>query len=402
MSEITIYGTSWCSDCQRSKRFFANHGIDVTFIDLETDAEAEDYVRSLQHGERRVPTILFPDDSILIEPSHQELGRKLDIIPAARADEYDVVIVGGGPAGLVAALYSGRQSLTTLTIDADSFGGQAVTTQRIDNYPGFPEGIGGGRLAETFLAHAESPTTEFLSATQVLRLSETEDAKIHLDLSNGQRIRARSVILATGTTYRILGVPGEQELLGRRIHFCSTCDGPTYKGREKLVIVGGGNSACEEALYLATLVNEVIMLQNLPDLTADAVLRRRIETHPQISVVTRTAVTEFSPHGSGVSVTFRRGDDPEESQVTADGAFEFIGLTANSSPFAQDLRTDPQGYVLTDSRYATSMPNVYAAGDVRSGSTKQLAAAAGEAVGCFVNVRDALQTNAGLVAQKAG
>lgn len=394
MSEITVYGTNWCSDCMRSKRFFTAHGLDFDFIDVEADATAEAKMRELQGGERRIPTVVFEDGSHLIEPSHQEIGEKLGITARARDEEYDLAVIGGGPAGLTAAIYADRQGLSTLIVDSASFGGQAATTKQIDNYPGFPDGIGGGSLAETFLTHADGENTELLSATTVLDVVEYSADMVEVLLSNGQSVRARSVMVATGTTYRTLGAPGEEPLLGRRIHFCSTCDGPAYRGRSQLVIVGGGNSACEEALYLATLVDEVVMLQNLPDLTADIVLRDRVLADPKITVITDSAITgvaevnSSSPGDSTVIVEFVHGADRSAAQLSPDAVFEFIGLRANSANLTGSLEVDDQGYLCTGPDHATSLDRVYAAGDVRRGSTKQLVSAAGDAVSCFLNIRD--------------
>lgn len=394
MSAITVYGTNWCSDCMRSKRYFTTHNVGFDFIDVEADPSAEDEVRRLQRGERRIPTVVFADGSHLIEPTHQQIGEKLGIIPRAHREEYDLAVIGGGPAGLTAAIYADRQGLSTLVVDAASFGGQAATTKRIDNYPGFPDGIGGGSLAETFLTHADGENTELLSATTVVDLVQVGDDMIELVLSSEQKVRARSVMVATGTTYRTLGAPGEEALLGSRIHFCSTCDGPAYRGRSQLVVVGGGNSACEEALYLATLVDEVIMLQNLPELTADIVLRERVLADPKISVITDTTVTGFAEAGSsaagGASVTveFVHGPDRRAARLKPDAVFEFIGLRANSGSFTASLEVDGQGYICTGPDHATSMDRVYAAGDVRRGSTKQLVSAAGDAVSCFLAIRD--------------
>lgn len=283
MSEIIVYGTAWCPDCISAKRFLAANETPFQSIDVEESGEAETRVRELQGGYRRIPTIVFPDGDHLVEPTHQELAQRLGIVPAARREHYDLVIVGGGPAGLSAAVYAGREQYSTLVVDAAGFGGQAITTKRIDNYPGFPDGVGGGELAELFIEHGTSTTTELLSATAVDDL-QPDDDQLVLSLSNGRSVRASTALITTGTTYRTLGVPGEAALIGRGIHFCSTCDGPAYRGRRQLVVVGGGNSACEEALYLASLVDEVVMLQNLPDLTADAVLRARVREHPNISV----------------------------------------------------------------------------------------------------------------------
>lgn len=390
MSNITVYGTDWCSDCIRAKRFFTSHGIAFQSIDVEGDAEADKLVRDLQGGDRRVPTVVFEDNTHLVEPTHQELAEKLGIVPVARTEKCDIAIIGGGPAGLTAAIYAGRQGYTTLVIDSSSFGGQAATTKQIDNYPGFPEGVGGGSLSELFLAQATGPTTELLSATSVTDVGAHASGDAELALSNGQRIRAKTVMIATGTTYRTLGVPGEKALVGKRIHFCSTCDGPAYRGRRQLVVVGGGNSACEEALYLATLVEEVVLLQNLPELTADPVLRQRVLADPKIKVFTDTAITGFAGNADSFSVSFVAGGDATATELHPDAVFEFIGLTANSGVFAGHLERDGQGYICVDQDYRTTLARVYAAGDVRSGSTKQLVSAAGDAVSCLLKMRDAI------------
>lgn len=185
-------------------------------------------------------------------------------------------------------------------------------------------------------------------------------------------------------------MPGEKTLIGKKIHFCSTCDGPAYRGRKQLVVVGGGNSACEEALYLATLVEEVVILQNLPELTAEPVLRQRVLDDPKIRVYTDTAIKEFSGDAGSVSVRFASGTEADSIELHPDAVFEFVGLSANSDVFAGKLERDGQGYICVDANYQTSLANVFAAGDVRAGSTKQLASAAGDAVSCLLKMKEQL------------
>jgi thioredoxin reductase (NADPH) len=389
MTEIIVYGTDWCPDCISTKRFLTAQQLPFRAIDVDSDSDADHMLRQLQDGARRIPTVAFPDGTFLVEPGHDQLADKLSINPQARRTDYDIIIVGGGPAGLSAAIYAGRERYSTLVIDAASFGGQAVTTKQIDNYPGFPDGVGGGTLAELFVAQNNSDTTELLSATTVLSINRDEGDQIALTTSHGQTLRARAVLITTGTTYRTLNVPGEADLIGKKIHFCSTCDGPAYRGQHQLVVVGGGNSACEEALYLATLVDEVDILQNLPELTADAVLQERIRSHPNIRIHTGVTVDSFRPAPSGATVTVRKADD-NSFDLTPDAVFVFIGLSANTSTFIDVLQLDPYGYIVTDNANRTSLPGVFAAGDVRAGSTKQLASAAGDAVSAFLNIKTTL------------
>ncbi|GAA3731045.1 thioredoxin reductase (NADPH) [Spinactinospora alkalitolerans] len=388
MEEIVVYGAPWCPDCVRSKRFLATHGVPYSWIDVDRDPAAETRVRELQGGARRIPDVVFPDGSHLVEPSDEELARKLGLVARAERGIYDLIVIGGGPAGLTAGVYAAREDLAVLVVDAGGFGGQATTTQRIDNYPGFPDGIGGPDLVDLFIRHSRSGGVEPLPATRVESLARDGGA-VAAELSNGQRITGTAALVATGTTYRRLGVPGEEELVGSGVHFCSTCDGPSYRGRRRLAVIGGGNSACEEALYLAQLVDEVVILQNLGDLTADAVLRERVRRAPNIRVRTGVRVTGFRGGDELEAVMFTGPHGAEE--IAPDGVFVFIGLTPNSAFLQGSVELDPHGYVRTDAHHRTSLPAVFAAGDVRTGTAKQLVTAAGDAVAAFLSARKEIE-----------
>lgn len=383
-AEIIVYGAPWCPDCVRSKRFLDTHGVPYSWIDVDRDPAADACVRALQNGARRIPDIVLPDGSHLVEPSDEELARKLGLVARAELGTYDLIVVGGGPAGLTAGVYAARENLAVLVVDTGGLGGQAATTQRIDNYPGFPDGIGGPDLVELFVRHSQSDDVELLPATSVAGLAREGDA-VAVELSNGQRITGTTALVATGTTYRRLGVSGEEELVGVGIHFCSTCDGPSYRGYRQLVVIGGGNSACEEALYLAQLVDEVVVLQDLDDLTADAALRERVRQAANIQVRTGVGVTGFRGSDELEAVLFTGAHGAEE--LTPDGVFVFIGLAPNSAFLRGSVDLDSQGYVRTDAHHRTSLPGVFAAGDVRMGTVKQLVTAAGDAVVAFLAAR---------------
>jgi thioredoxin reductase (NADPH) len=238
--QIQMYGAPWCPDCKRSKQFLAEQRVPYEWHDIDQNEEARAYVQQVNHGKQIIPTIIFPDGSVLVEPSNAELADKLGIRRRAERSYYDLIIVGAGPAGLTAGLYAAREGISTLIIDRSGVGGQAGITQEIENYPGFPEPISGAELAERLRRQAERFEVEILGAQEVTSLAR-DGQNLIITVQSGEEYCSPAVILATGSTYRRLEVPGEEDFIGAGVHFCATCDGPFYKGKD-LVVVGGGNS----------------------------------------------------------------------------------------------------------------------------------------------------------------
>ena len=257
--EIIIYGAYWCPDCQRAKKFLGEQFIPYQWVDIEQDKAGEEYVVQTNHGKRIIPTIVFRDGSFMVEPSNAELARKLGLKSEARMAYYDLIIIGGGPAGLTAAIYAAREGVETLLIERSGLGGQAGTTVGIENFPGFPEGIHGLELAERITQQARRFGVEILQAQEVATLVQHESYQCAQN-QEGKHFHAHSVLIATGASYRRLGAPGEEDYIGAGIHFCATCDGPFYKGAKEIVVVGGGNSACEEGLHLTKYADKVVLL----------------------------------------------------------------------------------------------------------------------------------------------
>src|SRR5487761_1081063 len=257
-SPIVVYGASWCPDCRRAKQFFASHRVAYEWIDLEESPEKSAEVEARNDGKRIIPTIVFPDGSFLAEPSNDELADRIGLSRVAAEKEYDLVIVGGGPTGLTTAIYGARENAKVLIVEKSAPGGQAGVTERFDNYPGFPDGVGGAELADRITRQAERYGVEILQAVAVTNVVRDE-AMLRVELSTGDSVWARAVLVATGSTYRRTGMPGEAELIGAGIHFCATCDGPFYKG-EEVAVIGGGNSACEESLFLTRFASKVTIL----------------------------------------------------------------------------------------------------------------------------------------------
>ncbi len=392
MAEITVYGADWCPDCRRSKRFLAEQRVAYDWIDIDADADAKATIERLNGGAAIIPTIVFLDGTHLAEPTDEELAEKLGLRLRAGRDAFDLLIVGGGPTGLTAAMYAAREGLDALVIDRSALGGQAGVTERIDNYPGFPEGIGGAELAELMVAHTHRYDVETLAAVGVRDVRRDGD-RIVVTTSHGDAYRGRAALIATGTSYRRLGVPGEDDLIGAGIHFCATCDGPFYRGADELLVIGGGNSGVEEGLFLAQFADRIRLIEFMPELKASAHLRRKVEADPRFEIHTNTEVTEFRRARGGRlgAVIARDRATGEVHELHPAGAFVFVGLDPNTGFLRGSLELDPHGFVVTDERFETSIPGVFAAGDVRADSTKQLAAAVGEGVSALLAIRRHLE-----------
>jgi thioredoxin reductase (NADPH) len=394
MADITLYGAPWCPDCKRSKQFLSEQRIAFDWVDIDQNPEGARFVQEKNNGAQIIPTIVFGDGSFLAEPTNAELAQKLGLKLEAERHFYELVIVGGGPAALTASIYAAREGIESLIVERSAIGGQAGVTERIDNYPGFPEGIGGAELASRIRQQAERYGVEMLQAVEVTGLARVkgEDA-IEVEASQGGHYDGRAVIIATGSSYRRLGVPGEDDLIGAGIHFCATCDGPFYKGAKEVLVIGGGNSGVEEGLFLSQFAEMVRVVEHSPELKASALLQEKIRDHPQFEIHTNTDVTEFvkGPDGKLGAVRALDRGTGEELEWNPAGAFVFIGLDPNTAFLRGAVELDRWGFVRTDRTFETSMHGVFAAGDVRAGSTKQLGAAIGEGVTALLMVRAHLE-----------
>lgn len=392
--DITVYGALWCPDCRRSKQFLSEHRIPFRWVDIEQEPSAQDTVRRLNRGRQIIPTIVFGDGGpILAEPSNAELAARLDINPRASRSHYDLITVGGGPAGLTAAIYAAREGMDTLVIERGGVGGQAGSTARIDNYPGFAQGITGADLADNMREQAERFGVELLVAQTVSCIypGPKSGGVRTVTTETGQQYRAPALLLTPGTRYRRLNVPGEEDFIGAGVHFCATCDGPFYRNMETLV-VGGGNSGIEEGLFLTRFASRVTVLEAGDRLRASQILQDKAVAHPQMNIRLNTTVREFRGRGKLQSVLVEDLNTGDQEELHPAGVFVFIGLDPNTAFLTDVVELDQRGFIVTgagnhSSQMETNRHGIFAAGDARAGSTKQVAAAVGEGAAALIGIR---------------
>jgi thioredoxin reductase (NADPH) len=388
-TSIRLYGAFWCPDCRRAKQFFGEQRIPYQYIDIEKDPTAMALVEQINHGKRIIPTILFPDGTILVEPSNAQLAEKLNLQTQASRAFYDTIVVGGGPAGLTAALYMAREGIDTLVIEKAGLGGQAGITEKLDNFPGFDEGIPGAEFAARLGRQARRFGVEILQAQEVVSIAQ-DGPYLRTTTSDNATYNSKAVLLTTGARYRRLNVPGESELIGVNIHFCATCDGAFYKGK-KVLVIGGGNSGFEEGLFLTRFASQVDIVEFGPRARASKIIQEKVAEKTNMRVTLNHAVKEFRGQGHLESVLVEDRVTGELKEWQYDGVFVFIGLSPNNDLVKDKAQIDPYGFVITDTSLMSSMPGLFVAGDVRAGSTKQAASAAGEGATAALMIRQYLK-----------
>jgi thioredoxin reductase (NADPH) len=303
----------------------------------------------------------------------------------AHENQFDLIIVGAGPAGLAAAVYASREGMKTIVLDKGVAGGLAAITDNIDNYPGFNKGVGGLELADRLLAHATRFGAEVRTGVEVTGLKR--DGEQVVVQTNSGPLYTDAALVATGSTYKFLGIPGEHEMIGRGVHFCATCDAPLYRGKD-IIVVGGGNSAIQESLFIAKFADHVTLIVRGPELGGTQILREQLEALPNVSFQFDTVVKAIRNDGNKVTgIEAKHKPSDETLHIRTDAIFVFIGLTANTKPFANSLDLDMRNFITTRPDFSTSLEGVYAAGDVRSGSTWQIASAIGEGVAATLEIR---------------
>ncbi len=300
---------------------------------------------------------------------------------------YDLAIIGAGPAALSAAVYTTREDISTVLLEKGAVGGLAAVTDWVDNYPGFSKGISGLDLAQELEAQAERFGAQ-IEYAEVKSISDDGETKV-LSVVDGEDIRAKAVLIATGTDYKKLGVPGEAEYYARGVHYCATCDGAFYRDK-RLVVVGGGNSGVQEALFLTRFATHIDLLVRTTVKASD-ILQRDLAKNDKITVHLNTTTDEIVGADKKVTKVLATKDG-QKTEFETDGVFVFVGLKPNTAFLAGGpIKLDEFGFVMAGEDLLTTMPGVYVAGDVRSGATMQIATAVGEGATAALKIRHFLE-----------
>jgi thioredoxin reductase (NADPH) len=290
--------------------------------------------------------------------------------------KYDVIIIGGGPAGLTAGLYTSRAGLKSLLLERGAPGGQMVNATLVENYPGFPEGIAGAELGSLMHQQAVRYGLELVTA-EVISISQEQP---HYSISTTEdSLKASAVIIAAGSEYRKLGVDGEERLSGYGVSYCATCDGFFFRNRE-VAVVGGGDTAITDALELSQHASKVYVIHRRDQLRAGKALQERAFAHPKLEFIWDTVVEEVSGDKVLEELKLRHVKTGQQSSLKVNGVFVAVGLMPNSRSFFNILELDDTGYIVTDETMTTSAPGIFAAGDIRRNSPRQIAAAVGDGV----------------------
>lgn len=314
---------------------------------------------------------------------------KLETIITKISSGYDLIVIGGGPAGLSAGIYAGRFGLKTLLIEKAILGGLASTTFHIDNYPGFPEGISGMDFANKLEEQARKYHVEIMYGTVTSIENDHKHKLVHVE---NKKIKARAVILATGTEPKKLNIPGEAEFRGRGVSYCATCDGPFYRDKD-ILVAGGGNSAVEEALFLTRYAKKISIVHRRDKLRADQVLAKQAIEHPKIFVLWNSMVEEIKGTDRVEEIVLKNTATDKKSIVKANGIFIYVGSIPHTEFLKGIVSLDEHGFVTTTGRMTTSVSGIFVAGDVRNKSLRQVVTATADGAIAADEARKYIEAN---------
>jgi thioredoxin reductase (NADPH) len=303
---------------------------------------------------------------------------------------HDVVIIGGGPAGLTAGLYTSRAKLKTLLIERGLIGGQVTITEFIENYPGFEEGITGAELSMKMEKQARRFGLEITQGSVQKTSLQHKTKKILLE--DGQELEAKSVIIATGAHPKLLNIEGENTYRGKGVSYCATCDGAFFKG-ENIAVVGGGDSAVQEGVFLTKFAKKVYIIHRRDQLRAEKILQERALSNQKIQFIWDTVVKKIEGDDSVRSLRLKNVKTGENSVLEVQGLFIYIGYNPNTEFLGNDIKFDTENFIITDEKMATSISGVYAAGDIRSNSLRQISTAVGDGAVAAVEAEKYIEEN---------
>ena len=408
---IRVAGTLWSAKSHATKDFLARNRIAYQWLDIEKDPEVRLLLDSINEGKAELPVVFFPDGTVLSAPENRALAEKIGIRTQAAEKHYDLIIIGGGPAGLGAAVYGASEGLRTLMIERHATGGQAGTSSRIENYLGFPKGISGSDLARRATDQAMRLGCEVLTAREVTQVRIEGNYKI-VTLDDGQELTCLALIIATGVTLRQLDVPGVKELQGAGIYYgAALTEAAHYKG-EQVFVIGGANSAGQGAIWLSQFAKHVTILVRGSGLVEmSRYLIDQINATPNINIRAQSVVIEAKGRTRLEQIVVQNVDTQEPEILEAAAMFIFIGAVAHTDMVAGLVERNPQGFILTGSDLyqdgkwpktwklprdpfllETSVPGIFAAGDIRHAAIRRVASAVGQGAHAVSLVHQYLKT----------
>ncbi len=392
---LRVIGSQYSRDTFRIRDFLSRNGVLYTWINVETDAQVGALMEQFQIRPEETPVVSYADDWMLRNPTNSELAEKVGLKSVTSADTlYDLAIVGGGPAGLAAAVYGASEGLKTIVLERIAPGGQAAGSAKIENYLGFPTGLSGAELAERATLQARKFGAQLSTPAEVTKLCFEGKFPV-LELADGEMVTAKALLIASGAKYRRLPVPGRERFDGAGVYYAATPMEARMCANGQVAVVGGGNSGGQAAIFLSEHVRQVFLLirgDNLPQ-TMSHYLLQRIEETPNIEILTHTTISQM--HGSThlARVEFSNSRSGEKRDLPLDAVFSFIGAKPRTDWLPDEIETDRHGFVRTGLQVArsahwhlsrqptlleTSRAGVFAAGDVRAASVKRVASAVGE------------------------
>jgi thioredoxin reductase (NADPH) len=377
--EIRIVGHRWSRQAHELKAFLARSRVGYRWLDVERDRAAGGYLGDTRDGRETLPIVILPDGTRLVRPAVRDLAERIGLDTEPDQPFYDLLIVGGGPAGLSAAVYAASEGIRTIVVEQEVPGGQAGYSAKIENYPGFPEGLSGRDFAQRTVAQAERFGVEILSTRHVESLA-VKGRYREICLDDEKTVAAHAVLLATGVAFRWLEAPGCPDLVGRGVYYGAAVAEASDCRDQRLYVLGGGNSAGQAAVLLAEYARRVTIVAPEPSLedTMSQYLLERIGELPNIETCPGHTVVGAEGRKHLEQLVLQRTDESDRRTVAADGLFVFIGAEPRTQWLEGVVDRDDQGFILANERMETSVPGVFVAGDVRAGSVKRIASAVGE------------------------
>ena len=409
---IRVIGTLWSASCHNTKDFLSRNQIPHQWLDVEKDSEARALIEAANVGQGRLPVVFFPDGTVLVDPDNRTLAEQVGLRTQASQPFYDLIIVGGGPAGLAAAVYGASEGLRTALIEKEAPGGQAGTSSRIENYLGFPKGLSGADLARRATAQALRLGAELLTAQEVTGV-RVKDPYRFVTLSDGVELSCKALLIATGVSVRELDVPGIKTVTGAGVYYgAAVTEAAHYKG-EHIFVVGGANSAGQGAMFFARYASKVTMLVRGTALekSMSQYLVDQISGTENIEVLLRTTVVAVTGQDRLEAVTIKQIDTNKTETFPAAALFVFVGAAPHTDLVAGLVERDERGFILTGPDLIregrrprhwklkrdpflleTSVPGIFAAGDVRYGAVRRVASAVGQGANAVALIHKYLET----------